>query len=375
MIFNDIPGLSELKQRLINSVKSAKVAHSQLFTGKPGSLNLPIAIAYATYIHCLNRGDSDACGTCSACSKNLKYIHPDTHFVFPSSNVKGEKDPNRFKAEITKMWRQFLLENPFGNLSDWIHVFGGEEKGNQISRETSRDIMSSLSLKPFESQYKVMIIWLPELMHKSASNGILKILEEPPENTFFFLVTNSDQHILPTIRSRTQYIQVNMLSDNEMLDFLAKDKGVDADKANHIVKVAEGNVSQALNMLDNTVLDENTQIINWLRACYSKDYKQLLVMMDEFNEANKIYQQTFLFNTLNILRDSLLHISGANELVKINPEDIKFLSDFSKVLTLNKIEKADKLITDASNFLEQNGNAKMIFFELSLLLSGTLLGI
>ena len=189
MLFKSIPGLSETKKLLIDAVKNNHIAHAQLFVGAAGALNLPLATAYATYLHCQNRGDDDACGVCPACSKNLKFIHPDTHFVFPMSNVKGEKDEERLKAEIMKSWRAFLLEQPFGNLNEWTTFYGGEDKQALISREESREIIKTLSLKPFESPYKIMVIWQPEFMHPSAANGILKILEEPAAHTYFILVT------------------------------------------------------------------------------------------------------------------------------------------------------------------------------------------
>src|SRR5579871_6772584 len=180
MTFSSIPGLSEIKSKLTASVQSGHIAHAQLFAGKPGSLNLSMALAFANYLHCQNRTDNDSCGTCPACSKSLKYIHPDTHFVFPLGNVKGDKDEERFRAEILKTWRSFLIEQPFSDLGNWISFYGGEDKQALIAREESREIVRALSLKPFESENKVMVIWLPEYMHLSAANGILKILEEPP---------------------------------------------------------------------------------------------------------------------------------------------------------------------------------------------------
>jgi DNA polymerase-3 subunit delta' len=128
MRFSDIPGSDFIKTKLIQTVKNGKMPHAQLFVGSEGALNLPMALAYSTYLHCENKGASDACGTCAACSKSLKYIHPDTNFVFPVGNVKGDKDQDQFKAEILKSWRAFLLEQPFGGLADWVNYYGGEDK-------------------------------------------------------------------------------------------------------------------------------------------------------------------------------------------------------------------------------------------------------
>jgi DNA polymerase III subunit delta' len=218
--FADIPGLVDIKARLVDSVKQNHIAHAQLFLGKVGALNLPLALAYATYLHCENRGEKDSCGTCSACSKNLKYIHPDTSFVFPFRSITKSEDADQVKAETLKQWRGFLLNQPFDDLSGWINTYEGEDKPASISVETSREIIRTLSLKPFESKYKVMLIWQPELMHQSAANGILKILEEPPPNTFFLLVSNAAERLLPTVLSRTQLVQVPLSTDAEIDTFL-----------------------------------------------------------------------------------------------------------------------------------------------------------
>ncbi|HET7178369.1 MAG TPA: DNA polymerase III subunit delta, partial [Chryseosolibacter sp.] len=146
MKFADIPGLTDIKQTLAAAARTNHSAHAQLFAGAPGALNLPLALAYTAYLHCENRTESDSCGVCPACSKNAKYIHPDTHFVFPLSNVSSEKDDDKLKAEITKSWRSFLLTQPFGNLDDWCNYYGGEDKLAIISRDESREIIKTLSL-------------------------------------------------------------------------------------------------------------------------------------------------------------------------------------------------------------------------------------
>src|SRR5688572_15802963 len=249
MKFSSIPGLSETKKLLIDAVKNDHTAHAQLFVGAAGALNLPLALAYATYLHCQDRGENDSCGMCAACSKNLKFIHPDTHFVFPVSNIKGDKDEDRFKAEIMKSWRSFLLEQPFGNLSDWTTYYGGEDKQALISREESREIIKTLSLKPFESPYKVMVIWQPELMHPSAANGILKILEEPAAHTYFILVTNAADKLLPTIISRTQIISVPLLEDNDIERYLV-DQGLEPKKSRNLAHIASGDLNEALKLAE-----------------------------------------------------------------------------------------------------------------------------
>ncbi|MFZ5970853.1 MAG: ATP-binding protein [Bacteroidota bacterium] len=364
----DVPGATQVKEKLVRSVKEGKVAHAQLFAGKEGALNLPLALAFTTFLHCQQRTD-DACGVCPACNKSLKAIHPDTHFVFPLGNVKNDKDEERFKADILKSWRSFLLEQPFGMLNDWVTFYGGEDKQAAISREESREIVRSLSLKPFESQFKVMIIWQPELMHPSASNGILKILEEPPVNTFFFLVTNAADRLLPTILSRTQIVQVPLLADEELDSYLAKYTQFEESRRLKAVQLANGNLNWALKLLE--VEEDNNQdrFADWMRSCFKREYVRLLALADEFHEADRLMQRNFLSYSLNMLRETLLHLAGATAINRIRGNELKFIQDFSKVMSLDKIDRSSRLIGEASYHLERNGSAKMIFMDLSLQIS------
>jgi DNA polymerase-3 subunit delta' len=341
-----------------------------------------MALAYTTYLHCENKGDEDSCGVCAACSKNLKYVHPDTHFVFPLSNVKGDKDEERFKAEILKSWRAFLLEQPFGNLDDWTNYYGGEDKQALISREESREIIKSLSLKPFESPFKIMIIWQPELMHPSAANGILKILEEPPPHTYFILVTNASDKLLPTILSRTQRVSIPLLQDDELESYLQNNLQIDKSKAAKIGQLADGNLNLAQKLIENEEDDNSQRFIAWMRACYNlrkntnrevNPASALLTMADEFHALDKLNQKNLFVYSINTMREILLMLNGANAINRIRGEELDSIQRLSKVLnSLEKVEKSFKLINDASYHLERNGSAKMIFMDLSLQLAKTI---
>jgi DNA polymerase III subunit delta' len=371
MKFSSIPGLDEVKGILSEAVKTNHAAHAQLFVGMEGTLNLPLALAYASYVHCQNRGE-DACGVCPACSKNAKFIHPDTHFVFPLSNVKGDKDEDRFKAEILKSWRAFLTEQPFGILDDWTNYYGGEDKQALISREESREIIKSLSLKPFESPHKVMIIWQPELMHPSAANGILKILEEPPPHTYFILVTNAADRLLPTIISRTQIVTVPLLDDSDIETYLIEKHSIDKARAVKIAQLADGNLNLAIKLLDKEEDNNAQQFTEWMRACFKKNYGSLVSIADYYHGLDKLSQRNLMNYSVTMLRETMLHISGASAIHRTRGDELKFVQDFSKVMDVEKIEKSFKLINEASYHLERNGSAKMIFLDLSLKLSKAL---
>jgi len=371
MKFEDIPGVHEVKRMLSEAVKTNHSAHAQLFVGGEGAVNLPLALAYAAYLHCENRTNGDSCGVCAACSKNSKYIHPDTHFVFPVSNIKAEKDEERFRADITKSWRSFLLEQPYGNLDDWCNFYGGEDKLAIISKDASREIIKTLSLKPFESKNKVMIIWQPESMHPSAANGILKILEEPSPNTYFILVTNAADKLMPTIISRTQIVTVPLLTDDELETFLKEKKGVEAAAVAKIVQLADGNINLALKLIGQEP-DNNTGFFTeWMRACFAGKFGTLVTMAEEYHALDKVSQKNMISYSINMMRETLLYSAGAESINRTRGEELEFVQRFSKVLDVEKIEKSFQLLNDAGYHLERNGSAKMIFLDLSLQIAKT----
>lgn len=373
MKFADIPGLSEIKSTLVEAVRNNHVAHAQLFLGKPGALNLPLALAYTTYLHCQNRSETDSCGTCPACSKSSKFIHPDTNFVFPLGNIKNDKDEERFKSDMLKSWRAFLLEQPFGDLTDWINFYGGEDKQALISRDESREIIKTLALKPFESKFKVMIIWQPELMHPSAANGILKILEEPPPNTFFLLVSNAAEQLLPTILSRTQMVHITKLADEEIENYLGeKNPSLSVEQKQEIIQLADGNLNQAIKLIDSEEDHYQDRFADWMRSCFKRDYVKLVGYSEDFHELDKLSQRNLFQYGLSMMRETLLQVAGANDIARVKAGEAKFVKDFSKVMNVNKLEKINRLMSDASYHLERNGSAKMIFLDLSLQIAKTI---
>jgi DNA polymerase-3 subunit delta' len=374
MRFSDIPGLESRKKLLTDAVAQGKLAHALLFHGTDGSLALPLALALSTYLHCPERSEADACGECPACSKSLKYIHPDTHFVFPFSNVEGDKDEDRLRAELLKSWRSFLLEQPFGGLDEWINSFGGEDKTAIISRESGREIIRALSLKPFESPNKVMIIWLPETMHPSAANSILKILEEPPAHTYFLLVTEAADRLLPTVVSRTQSVSVPLLPDEVLSRHATEVMKLDKSKAANLSRRAEGSLRRALQLIDQPDEDLATEFADWMRSCYKGEYAKLVSLSEDFHNHDRMRQRNTISNGLGVLRECLLAVSGAGKLQRAAGAEARFIADFSKTLDVERLEKAYRLFNDAGYFLDRNGSAKMIHLNLSIEMGRVLRG-
>lgn len=371
MKFSDIPGLSEIKEKLYRTIESGKVAHAQMFAGSEGSANLSLALAYATLLNCTNRADQDACGQCPSCLKIQKFIHPDLHFVFPVSSAKNKTGKAVISDSFITEWRMFLAQNPYAGPFEWSQEFGGENKQLNISREESRNVLKKLSLKSFEGEYKVMIIWLAEYMHPSAANALLKLLEEPPDNTVFLLVTNDYEKIIGTILSRVQLLKIRPFNKSEISDYLISHFNVESGKATQIASISSGDLNHAIKLINEVEDDTHGMFQDWMRICFSSNYVQLVGWADNFSKANKINQKGLFQYGLSILRDSLLTQNGASEIVNTSGKEGDFVANFSKALDLDKLQKLYQLMNTAFYHLERNGNPKIIFLDTSLQITST----
>lgn len=372
MQFKDIKGLDEVKRTLIRGATKDQVAHALLFAGKEGAPNMPMALAFATFLNCENRLENDSCGVCPSCVKNNKYIFPDLHFVYPVNTTKKVTDRRLIHSTtFIKEWRNFLNENPFGNIEEWSNYFGSD-KQLQISKEESRQIITNLSLKSFEGKYKVMIIWLPELMHPASANGILKILEEPPSETIFILVSNQQEKLLSTIISRTQRFYIPLFSDIELSNILNEDYQVPKEDALVIAQLADGNLNEAVRLLNQTSSDHHQFFTGWMRECYKKDLGSLVQRSDEFHMMNKVSQKSFLQYALSMIRESLIHHAQAATLQRSTGEKLTFIENFSKAMHPDAAQDVISLINEGYAHLERNASAKIMFLDLSLTISKTI---
>jgi DNA polymerase-3 subunit delta' len=368
MLFSSIPGLSDIKEKLIGAIQSNHLAHALLLHGPEGSANLAMALALATYINCANRGQEDACGACGSCQKMAKLIHPDVGFTFPvpgtQSKEEGKEEDNQ-SGNILTPWRTFALQYPYGNLVDWISHNGFTKQLN-ISKAASKQIIQTLSLKSFEGGYKIILIWSPEMMHTAAANALLKVLEEPPTKTLFLLVSNQPDQLINTILSRTQKILVRGFTDEEIREHLVTEGFCTGEAALQIAPLADGSLREAYRLVEQ-VQDENTsKFRDWMRICYNLDLNGIVSQVDEFSEQDKEAQKTLILTGLNTLRESLLKKSQLDALMRTAPPDRKFIEDFGKnVLTEEKIISMYQLLNDAHYHLERNASAKILFADLS----------
>ncbi len=369
MKFSDISGYESLKTQLIQSVISDQIAHAQLFLGPEGGPNLALALAFSAYINCLNRTPEDSCGECDACRKNAKLVHPDVHFAFPVSATKKIKAKDVISVKFLSEWRNFVIQDPYNNASGWNNYFGGENKQLNISRQESREIIKNLSLKPFEGLYKIMIIWLPEYMHPAGANALLKILEEPPHNTLFLLVSNDETKLLSTILSRTQIVQIKPFSDEEIKKLLINQHFVEEDKAGQIAHLVDGNINEALRLAREVEDDSHKMFRDWMRLCYVGDLMELTKWTEKFNSMSKVAQQTLFHYGLSMMREALIVSNNELELSRLMGEELEFVKNFSKILSLQSIEEISDILNEAYYHIERNAHSKILFLSVSLKIS------
>lgn len=367
MLFKDIIGHQEVKQRLMQTVKDGRISHAQLFLGKEGAGALPISIAYAQFIACTNKTENDSCGVCPSCLKFAKLAHPDLYFVFPVNTTdKVKKDPvsDHFLGE----WRQALINNPYLSLFDWLEIIGIDNKQGNISAEESGSILRKLSLKPYESEYRFMIIWMPEKMNVVAANKLLKVLEEPPDKTLFILAAEQYDQLLPTILSRTQLVKINKISDEELRTHLMFEYQLSIEQAQEVVNLADGNYNEAVKLASDTESEHYfmTLFRNWMLLCFDKKFIDLVNLIDEIESLKREKQKKFLSFCLHIIRESLVMAYSGDAVIKAYGKEKEFLLRFHKRLigadTIEIIEEFDKSVYH----IERNANPKILFMDLSL---------
>ena len=365
MKFSEVIGQQALKKQLIQTIKENRVSHAQLFTGPEGSGNLALALAYAQYICCDNKSDEDSCGICKSCLKYSKLIHPDLHFVFPVVNTLSNH--KAVSDDFLNEWRSALLENPYISLNQWIEIIASENKQGGIFEKESGEIIRKLNLKTFESEFKIMIIWMPEKMHTVAANKLLKMIEEPPAKTLFLLVSENPGQLLGTILSRSQNINIPPVELTDMINALSN-RIQDKSRLLEIVRVAGGNYLKALELVgsedDDFVFFE--YFVKLMRTCFKRDVKELIKFSEELAGLGREKQKKFLNICLRLMRENFAMTTSHNSIVYLNDKELEFSEKFHQFINLNNIYRIYEELNLAIYHIEANGNAKIIFLDLSL---------
>lgn len=364
MKFDEIAGHEDVKARLRGMVEHKRIPHALLMNGAEGNGNLPVAFAFAQYIFCENRTATDSCGNCRHCIRLKKLEHPDLHLVFPFALSKDIRVCDALVGDF----RKTFLQQPFMTLADWFNELGADNKQPVIPADESDQIIKKLSYTSFEGRYKIMVIWMPEKMNVASANKLLKILEEPPDDTLFFLVTSHLDQLLTTIISRTQLVQLGSLSDEELAGALQKKFGVARERALQVAALSDGNYREALRILseDEGSVQYLAHFQAFMRCCLKFDIFKVSEWVDATAAMGREKQKYFLQYALQVLRECLMNNYGSASLVKLAGDELEFVKKFSPFVHRGNYERMVEEINDAYYHVERNAHAKILFMDLAL---------
>lgn len=369
MQFKKIPGLEEVKMRLREAVNSGRIAHAQLFGGPEGNAGIALALAYTSYLFCKNRTSEDSCGECPSCQKIAIHSHPDVHFSYPIMLSKTNKVAT--STDVLPVWRTALQENMYLSINQWYKLQGEDNKQGIIGTEESQHILKKLTLKSFEGDYKVLLMWLPEMMNTTAANKLLKVIEEPPEKTLFILISAHPEELLPTIISRTQLLKVRKFTDDEIITEL-KNRGTEGN-AQETASLSDGSMAKAIELSgDDTQTNQFFQLfVDWMRICFKRDVPASMSWVEELTALGKETQKAYLIYSLEMLRKSLLANVSSGAMLKAPKAQYDFLSKFSPHISLNDLPVISGHLNEAHYHLERNANPKILLLDLTLKMFAT----
>lgn len=375
MLFSDILGLTHIKNHLTSSADAGRIPHAQLFVGPEGCGTLPMALAYVQYILCGNSGGENNGGEGSCNLKFNSLSHPDVHFVFPVSNSDKVKS-HAISDNYLEEWRQFIKEQPYGNLFDWYKSIGIDNKQGQIGVDEALDMVRKLSFKSYEGGYKAMIIWMAEKMNTATANKLLKLIEEPPDKTLLILITEDEGQIIQTIRSRCQILHFPPVAEEAIVKAL-EDRGLSKPDALRISHEANGNFNKALDFMNNDSEDLVFEkwFVQWVRSAFrAKGNKGAIHDLISWSElvakTGRETQKKFLDYCISVMRQALLINYKAGDLafMRMHVEGFQ-LEKFAPFVHGNNILSIVKELEDASYHIERNGNSKLILMDLSIKLT------
>jgi DNA polymerase-3 subunit delta' len=361
MQFKQIVGQGAIKQRLINSVKENRVSHAQLFLGPEGSGSLALAVAYAQYLSCLDKQADDSCGECSSCRKYQKLMHPDLHFSYPFF----AKHKDDTAITFIEQWREAFTATPYLNLDIWRGYLDAENKQANINIAECHQIIKKLSFKPFESDYKILILWLPEYLDKEG-NALLKIIEEPQPNTLFLLVAQNQDQILNTILSRTQLIKIPALGYEEIKAHLMSHHHQTENAAAEIAYLSNGNLTDALIMLQQENKSYHSLFVQWLRLCFANKGIEIVGFVEQLAKMGRENQKNFLRYGISFIRECCLLIAGAGHLVHLPAAELETAQKMTRVMNISMNQAIIAELEKAHYHVERNANPKILFLDVSL---------
>ncbi len=364
--FKDVIGQEALKEKLRREVDEGHIPHAQLFCGPSGVGKLASALAYARYLCCTNRSDGEACGHCQSCKQWDQLMHPDVHFMFPI--VSSEKKKKTICADYLTEWRELLTNSPYFSYSQWLEAIDAENSQALIYGKESDEITKTLSLKPVQGDFKITIIWLPEKMNDTCANKMLKLLEEPPERTIFLLCSEEPERMLPTILSRAQRINLPRLTEIEIAEALQNKYGIEPRDSENLAHLANGSFVKALDQIHlNEDNDRYLELfISLMRLAYARRIREMKAWSEEVASLGREKQKELLTYCQRMIRESFMANFHQKQMSYMNLEEQNFTSRFAPFVNEGNAMGIMQELSEAQIHIEQNVNAKMVFFDLAL---------
>ena len=387
MPFKNVIAQNEVKQHLVELVQHNRLGHALLFLGPEGSGALPLALAFAQYVVCekvngtqqssaaismfgddqrssaIDHRPSDSCGICSSCIKAQQYIHPDIHFSYPVIPKKSGDKP--ISTDYIAEWREFISQYPYGNAFDWLQFIGAENKQGNITANECNDIIRKLSLKSFESGYKILVMWMPEYLGNEG-NKLLKLIEEPPPDTLFILVAENESSILPTILSRTQLIKIPLFDVKDIEAGLMESAKLSHEKARQVAFISEGNYREALQLLQHAEDDWQGLLRDWLNAILKTGPAAQVKWIDDVSKLGRERQKQLL-RYFNHLLEQAIRLRVMDEQRSRIPDNEKdFAIRLNKIADISQQQAIIEELDKATYYIERNAHAKMLFHALTI---------
>lgn len=367
MKFSDIAGHRETISTLQSVSDSAKIPHAILFSGISGIGKMRLARAFAQYVHCKNKTDGDSCGVCPSCLQHQKFNNPDLHFVYPVV----KKDGCLISTDFIDQWKEMLSQWGYMPPEKWNELINAGNSQPAIFVDESENIISKASLSAFQENYKIFIIWLPEKMRLEAANKLLKIIEEPFEDTVFIFVSNDDSKILPTIYSRVQRFNLKPLSQKEIADHLSNNLGIEWTVANSSSRIAEGSIAKAEELAchPDEILEFSALFKEIMRMGYALAAQRLKQLSESCALMGREKLIRFLSYAARMVRENFIYNLGMPPISLLTPEEAEFSHRFSPFIHEGNVEGLANEISRAAADIERNANAKIVMFDLMLLIS------
>jgi DNA polymerase-3 subunit delta' len=361
MFFSAIPGKEEVKKQLKDAADQHRNPHARLFLSKEGAGALPMALALASYIMCESRVDGDSCGHCSQCLKSHKYIHPDIHFSYPVVKFGDKKRVETTSDDFLPKWRSILASNPFMGVPEWLAHIEADNTLPNINVKECNDIMHKLNMMSYESDYKILIMWLPEYLG-TEGNRLLKLLEEPTENTFLILVSENQEQILQTILSRCQLIKIPSFESEEIKEFLIEKYTIDQLNAAQIANMSEGNINLALNISSNKAVNYADLLLSWFRVAYKPDPVKINEWITVIADMSKEEQKNFFEYGLHFLRQCIFLKLTDSSMVNLTEQEMSIAANMNKTISIPMAESITELLNEAIENVQRNINIKIMLF-------------